>query len=281
MKDLLFVCTIISLVSCSVDSNKASLKSFNDEARSYFINKERAFDSTPLSEAEKCIIKKSVSNDLDQINNWRTVTISDLFCIRNYQVEGIDFDFSFVKDSAENFYFFCLPQINDYIYNLSKYYKEVDNVFVLKDSIDLVDISSSFVDRFTESEILAVKSENFGDKFRLVSNVMHEVFEPLFSQEISIGEFEGKFQNEIREISNSNRNYDKVKDLLDRITKSPNYVIQSCAIKEVGYVLFVYSLENEIDNRIRVGIYLLPQIRRSRIAHSDINTRYKDCLSLP
>ncbi|HEY9046886.1 MAG TPA: hypothetical protein VIN08_13375 [Ohtaekwangia sp.] len=279
MKHLLSICTFISLLSCSTNSNKSSIKSFNNDARTYFINNEEAFDLAPLSESEKCIIKKSISNDLDEINNWRTVTISDQFYIRNYRVEGVDFDFSFVKDSVGNFYFISLPQIHDYIYSLSNYYDEIDNFFVLKDSIDLVDISSPFVDKLTESEIFAMKNGDFGDKFRLLDNLMHEIFELFFLQEISIGEFENEFRNKIIGTS-SNRNYNKVKELLNKITTSSNYVIKSCAIKEVGYVLFVYSLENQIDNQIRIKIYFLPQIKRSRIAHSDISTKYKDCFSL-
>jgi hypothetical protein len=267
------------IFSCSGDSSKSGFRGFNGEAVDYFISNESDLDFTALDGVDECIVKKSILNDLDAMNSNKTVVIDDQFYIRNYYVEGLDFDFSSVKDSANNFYFFSLPQLHDYTFDVSSYYNEIDDFFILKDSIGVVDFSIGSLEMLTRKPVLAVRNEaEFGDKFHLLNDLMHEIFQPIFRQEISIGEFESRFTSEVGNIDENKRDYSKVRVLLNRISTSPNYVLRSCWLKEVGYILFAYSLDEKAE-QIEVEAFLLPKIKRERILHSDVSTKYKECFS--
>jgi hypothetical protein len=116
----------IFLSSCS----NAQTDQFNIGAVEYFessgyISKRPL---TFLNETHNCVLAKSIHNDLDKLNNWKTINLWGTFDVRTYFQPFVQLNFQFVKDlKSDRYYFISFPEVDDYFYHVEKYYDHVND----------------------------------------------------------------------------------------------------------------------------------------------------------
>ena len=129
---------VLALISCKSQTrtspNEDLFKSFNSRAGLYFMNSSQ--DLNPLKKNEQCIVNQTIENDLDDLNNWKLTQIDSLH-IRNYHIEGLEFDFSFVADSRSRFYFIAMPTLYNILTD-SRFYGGAAEGYFRRDSTEIV-----------------------------------------------------------------------------------------------------------------------------------------------
>lgn len=183
MKDSMlarFAIVLIFIVGCSHDKVRSDRGRYNQLASVAFVDNFEKYDFGTLSGSEKCILKETIANDLDEMNDWRTVTIENRFQVRTYHTQYLDLDFAFVK-CGDRFNFITLPDVVSYIYDLRYHYKEEGDGgdWILKDSSAVYTINSTLLNEFLNDSISAIKNRSVFEKATLLNRLIPEIF--LFS----------------------------------------------------------------------------------------------------
>jgi len=274
-------CVMLMLVSITVKTQPTILNShFNESAKEFFVTNFHSLDLSPLSEPDKCVLLNTVANDLGNLNDLRMTIIGDGFLIRNYHEKYLDFHFSFVFDNnSDKFYFISLPQLVDFKTNVMKYYDQInDSTYTIKDPSWLIKLNTSLFDKLFSNDrfLIGVGNDDFTRVFDLASAMLSEMFRDLYQRKISVGEFSGKVEDNYNRKTISKNDLNMINDLIEPMFTEDNYRVQVFSLKEVGYVLFVYFMDQS-QLKIQVDSYLIPNERR-RMVYRQVDTKYRECI---
>jgi hypothetical protein len=276
-------CVMLMLISVIAMTQPKMLNSkrFNEKAKEFFITNLHSLDLSPLSEPDKCVLLKTVSNELETLNDVTMTIIADDFVVRNYHEKYLDLHFSLAFDQiSERFYFISLPQFEDFKMNVTKYYDQInDTTYRLKDPSGIMKLNTSLFDKLFSNDrfIVNLGNDDFSKAFDLASAMLSEMFRDLYQRKISVGEFSGALQDKYNGKGISKNDLNMVNELIQPMFTENNYRVQVFFWKEVGYVLFVYFMDQS-QLKIKVDSYLIPNERR-RMVYRQVDTKYRECIS--
>lgn len=273
MKFYLFTCFII--IGCVGDKN-SDFDGFNYLACEAALRDFDEYDLGALSDSERCILKETIANDLDKLNDWRFVEVDNRFRIRTYHAPYLDLDFAFVKH-GDQFSFITLPDIVKYIYGIRHRYKEQHNKWVLKDSSAVFTLNSVLLDNFLNDNAIAIKERSSFEKATLLNRLLPEIFSSPFFRPISRFEFKDMIDAQINAGEMTNYDYEKIRGLIDHAHPS---TVELCSIffmERVGWVLLNYPDKNLEENKVKVDAYFIVFRERVIITRADENTKYIRC----
>lgn len=273
-----FVVLILIVVSvgCSHNEIRSDRSRFNQLASVTFSNNSENYDLGALYDFEKCILRETIANDLDKMNDWRTVTIENRFQVRTYHASYLDLDFAFVK-CGDRFSFITLPDVVKHIYGVRYHYKEVGDDWILKDSSAMYTINSTLLNEFLNDSISAIKNRSVFEKATLLNRLLPEIFYSPFFRPISRFEFKDMIDAQINAGEMTNYDYEKIRELIDHARPS---VVELCSIffmERVGWVLLNYPDKNLEENKVKVDAYFIVFRERVIITRVDENTKYIKC----
>lgn len=250
-----FFALIMSVVLCEC-SGIPELTNFNKDARSFYNGSIDEIDFGPLAARDKCIITSIVNNELDSLNNSRSVIFDSRFIGRNYYSEYLQLDLNFIYDiQHERFYFFAIPQLTTFFYNFQQLYiQRDDGRKTLRDSISLIDINSSlasdFFNEWFQSSNLAIDQPN-----RSMNEAQHILRYCLISLEknrISLSEFAQILREKVQNDQLSGNTY---RDLLQVIEPDITREVVCYSLPSVGYFLCELIL---LNGEIKCNCKVLP-----------------------
>jgi hypothetical protein len=253
---------------------------FNITAAHYFSQHIDSIDLDPLSTYHKCIVRKTILNDLDELNNDKKVLLHDRFVLRTYFDPYIQLPFTFVRDDLKDkMYFIWMPYLKEQLFNVEYSYHQVnDSIFALNQPVEVIKMPATLIDKFLYDQSFIIDSErSFLDAVNFSQQFLEETLSVIFSREISVAEFERDLEqlfesNEISEV-----NYQKIKtQLINPMFSGGLHDVQSFRLAEVGHCLIVYRTDKDSNNRFKVEIYHLPKSKRwwqARMA----TPRYREC----
>lgn len=271
-----FAIVLIFIVGCSHDKVRSDRGRYNQLASVAFVDNFEKYDFGTLSGSEKCILKETIANDLDELNDWRFVEVDNRFRIRTYHAPYLDLDFAFVKH-GDRFSFITLPDVVKYIYGIRHRYKEQHNKWVLKDSSAVFTLNSVLLDNFLNDNAIAIKELSPFEKATLLNRLLPEIFSSPFFRPISRFEFKDMIDAQINAGEMTNYDYEKIRGLIDHAHPS---VVELCNIffmERVGWVLLNYPDKNLEENKVKVDAYFIVFRERVIITRADENTKYIRC----
>lgn len=264
-------------VGCSHNEVRSERGRFNQLAAVTFSDNSEKYDLGSLHDFEKCILHETIANDLDKMNDWRTVTIENRFQVRTYHTPYLDLDFAFVK-YGDRFSFITLPDVVKHIYDIRDHYQEAGNDWILKDSSAVYTINSTLLNGFLNDSIAAIKKRSVFEKATLLNRLLPEIFYSPFFRSISLYQFKDMLDEQINAGEMKNDDYNKIRKLIEPV--HPSVVNLSCIffLERVGWILLNYPEENLEGNKVKVDAYFIAVRKRSSIVHGEEHIKYFNCL---
>jgi hypothetical protein len=268
---------ILTIIGCSPDTKNIELDHFNDLAGEFVLRNFEEYDLGYLEDFERCILKETIANDLDELNDWRTVTIDDKFQVRNYHAQYLDLDFAIIR-CGEHFSLVTLPDVANFVYDIRRYYQEQGEGWILKDSSAVFSINSDLLNQFLNDSTSAIKEQSSLEKAMLLNRLIPEIFYSPFFRSISLYQFKDMIDEQINTGEIRNDDYSKVRKLIESIHPS---VVNLCTVffmERVGWVLLNYPEENLEGNKVNVDAYFIAVRKRNSIVHGEEHIKYSNCL---
>jgi hypothetical protein len=282
MKYILFY--IIFILGCSMKQSADSYQNFNKEARQTFLKEFNSYDLTPLIGSERCILKETIENDLDEINNWKVSVIKDTFAVRSYNGGYLQLDFSFILDKTSGkYYFLWIPSLKERLFDFRVHYKEKnDTTYVLKDSVYAIKMHTPLLDKFFTHPIFHIDSNenDFFKKYSIARHLMEEAFGEIYKYELDGGVLIGKMKSLLEKKVISNSAYNFINDKFNKpISTIDNYQLETFYFDYAGYILLTYTVDSS-TNFLKVNTYYIPNKERP-LSVRWIATNYRECLAIP
>lgn len=273
---VVFILIVVS-VGCSHNEIRSDRSRFNQLASVTFSNNSENYDLGALYDFEKCILRETIANDLDKMNDWRTVTIENRFQVRTYHASYLDLDFAFVK-CGDRFSFITLPDVVKHVYDVRNHYIEADDGWILKDSSAVYTINSILLNEFLNDSISVIKERSVFEKATLLNRLLPEIFYSPFFRPISLYQFKDMLDAKINSGEMKNDDYNKVRKLIEPV--HPSVVNLSCIffLERVGWILLNYPEENLEGNKVKVDAYFIAVRKRSIVVHGEEHVKYLNCL---
>jgi hypothetical protein len=274
---------LLFLWSCSIGQPSNNYENFNEEAKQTFLKGIDSYDLSPLSGAEKCILKKTIENDLDDGNNWKVSLIHDTFVVRSYEGGFLQLGFSFVKDKVSNkYYFLWIPSLKERLYDFRVHYKEKnDTIFELKEPVTAIKLHTPLLDDFFKHPIFHVGPEKyeFFKKKNVARHLLEEAFEDVYKYEVDGGVLLNKMEDLLNKGIISSATYNLVDEKFNKpISTIENYKLETFYIDYAGYIIFTYSVDST-TNYLKVDTYFIPNKERP-LSVRGITTNYRECLRI-
>jgi hypothetical protein len=272
--------TLLSLACCTRASTQSLSDRFDKNAKEFFVENIQSFDLSPLPKWEQCVLEQTVINDLTLLNNWRTVFFYDSLIIKTYHDSFLQLPFAFIQNKrSKTFYFLWVPFLKDYVYNVdSNYQPKNDTIYVLKEPVEAIKLSSHQLDDFFAKEVFAaVDEQSFFSSVRAAKNLIKEVLPTIYANEISVEAFKARIDQMRTKNEMTKTNYDFIMEKLinpmfDGMDDSFHRV-QTFHMAEAGYVILLYLQQSQ---QLKLDIYFVPEKERPWNARGT-TTNYKDC----
>lgn len=279
---ILFVFIGLSFTTCSSQTSIPSSKEFNKEAKEFFIDQYELFDLSPLDTSEKCILKNTILNDLDQMDNGSVTIFEDRYVIKNYFDTYLRLRFNFVKDILTNrFYFISLPQFDRMLYNVKVNYDEFPNgIYKLKAPREAIRINTSLIDAFfNDGDSFHDTAENTGlnSKFESAAKLIDKIFPDLATSNTMVSNFNSQMHDEYDLGRISESAFNQIMKLLEPLSLNVNCRIEAYLIDKSGFLLFIYSTDSQ-SSKMKIASYFVPEPEGLYISGFNDENRYKDCL---
>jgi hypothetical protein len=277
-RKIISLLTILLFVCCEGNKHESlpKEKEFNAQAKAaYFENCESLI--TQVSQKQKCVLRETISNDLDKINNVAIVLVTETFALRRYEDLYINRPFTFIQDRTNGqFYFLYFPLIERYIYELEEFYRaSQDGTFGLS-SESVVRIECFGCASIIQHEVFKPKDHSdrsFFESVRLANSLFEEAFRPLYEASID-PHYVRKYINEL----SANALIDEQSAKLGQ-RLADNYSldkrIECFYIEGVGYIIFNFS-KNE-NGGLRFDSYLIPLAKRKHRITRSVSPRHTVC----
>lgn len=267
--------------ACASSQNIPTSQEFNRKASEYFLEHFNEFDLSPLDEVEKCMLKKTVENDLNELNGSKIVILHDKFLIKHYFEDYLQLGFSFIEDSKSGKrYFLSLPQLDEFIFDVeANYVQKNDSVYQLEMPRQPVEINTRLLDDmfFSVEDFLVDQSgtRDFYSKSRFAGDLLREgfsFFHPYL--EISLGDFVGRMQKDLSIGLLSHESFNKLMKLEERSLQN-EISLNIFFIEHIGYYLQIYS-RDKATSKLKLDLIMLPDRERS-YSYRHAMIRYRDC----
>lgn len=268
---------LVFSVGCSHNEVRSDRVRFNQLAAVTFSDNSEKYDFGSLYDFEKCILNETIANDLDEMNDWRTVTIENRFQVRTYHTPYLDLDFAFVK-CGDRFSFITLPDVVKHIYGVRYYYKEEGDDWILKDSSAVYTINSTLLNEFLNDSISAIKKRSVFEKATLLNRLLPEIFYSPFLRPVSLYQFKDMIDAQINAGEMKNDDYNKIRKLIEPVHPSVSKLCCIFFMERVGWVLLNYPEENIATGKMKVDAYFIAIRKRGIIVHGEERTKYLKCL---
>jgi len=269
----------IACSNCMYAQIETNSNRFNKTAAKTILSKFEGYDLKPFDETERCILKKVIQNDLDKLNNFRTVLLNDRFFIKNYSENYLGVEFSFVEDIINHrYYFVCVPSLFKFIDNLSFLYEEKnDTLFVLKGGEGFQKLATPLLDSLFLNEGFKVTTSDEREIYKQLKAAQVTTYEVLHSvyNEEPIN-FHVEMENQMKSGLISTSDYDRITKLYN-LHLEENYLVDVCKLDYAGYIMFVYSFNKSASDHVKVDVYFLPKKARNRISHAVKSNYWKEC----
>lgn len=269
------------LFCCSGRPSHPERDSFNVEAASYFSKSFDSLDLTPLSSYEKCILGKTILNDLDELNNYkRTLLCGDRFTVRTYDDPYLQLPFTFVLDNLnQKMYFLWVPHLKEHLFDVSYAYEQTnDSIFTLKEPAAAVRVGAPLIDRFLSDQDLSIKTQrSFLDAVQFSNAFLEEIFKPVLAHRISIAEFEQDLVELLNSGSINEASYENLRTtMIQPVLRENMFDIEVFRLQEAGHVMVVHRADSVTGDRFSLQIYYLPKLTRYWNSRG-VTSRYRDC----
>lgn len=271
---------LVILCSSCQSQDIPTVAEFNKEAADYFVENYQLFDLSPLDDFKKCTLKKIIENDLEELGGPRIAILHDRYLIKEYYDGFLQLHFSFIKEiETGTFYFICLPQLDEFIYDvMANYRQKNDSIYELRslqwqvriNTDPLLNLLSNDDFQFYSSDI----HERF-TKFRYASEVLTESLRLLRRNEISASRLQSALQEDLKQEIITDRAYKMAMQLIDDAVRNENK-IRTYEFDVAGYLITVYSVDKQRPH-VAVDMFFIPKNERKLISRSE-GIKYRDCL---
>jgi hypothetical protein len=278
------ICFLVFLIGCDNRKPESSFdgKYFNMQAKESFFQNREKYDLRSMNEMEKCVLEKTIANELDDLNDWRTAII-DSFYVRRYFLYSINTDFSFARTIRGDFYFIAIPRLNDYLLHdftcMHPYYDCVrDGTIRLKDSVELAvsKINSTMLDEFFKKEVH--HSRPLKQQREESVRLFHEFFPHMMLDHIS-------WEMLIEELANEpepNRTY--IGNFLDPLAMREPMITGNvdCLIykyEPFGWLFYDFYVDAGNSARISLDIYFIAHKNSEKLSYA-LGHEERECMSL-
>jgi hypothetical protein len=206
--------------------------------------------------------------------------INDRFLFKYYHETSLGLPFSFVKDKIlDKFYFFCLPELTKYIWDINSHYtEENDSIYSLIEDAHPVKLKVGLLDEFFKNEAFSVDlndKKSFRKKKELANHIMEETLKFMVPNEVAIDQFKDEFKSRVDSKLLSASAFEEIAKIIDPTFERANYDSRCFNIDGVGHLIITYSL-NKDDSKIKVDFYFMPQTKR-RYPAGRGTTKYTLC----
>lgn len=247
------------------------MRDFNAAAQNQILSKFDTIDLFPMSDREKCILKKTISEFLNELNDFK-ITQIDSFYIRNYALEDLGRNFSVVM-IKDRYYLLTLPRLFEYWYT-DRYYNQTAHGYKLRGADGAISrINSQGFDEFVSNEVFVDSSSYTLGHFMVMLNA---IFPELTYKEVP--------HREIQEwiAEQPPQNQDVIESLLDPIIGSRGKLMmphdwRAYRIDYFGFVLFAFRVNSDVLKPITVDIYFLPFVERFGTFYETDDVKYRNC----
>lgn len=248
------------------------MEEFNTRAKEQIQGNFDEIDLYPMSDREKCILRETISKFLDELNDYKLIQI-DSFYVRNYTIDGLGVNISIVMKEGQ-YYLLCLPRLYEYWYT-DRFYQLDEGAYQLSGAeFSIARVNSSTFDEFISKEMSIGRDRNL--TFRRLMVMLESIFPELMRREIDYDEIQNWLSNQ--PVNNRNVIESVTRPIFDS-KRSLRYPTNWRAFRldHLGYVIFYFSITNEVSHPLSVDIYFLPFAERYGMFYETDDVAYKSC----
>lgn len=279
---------VICLTSCLPNERNNGSAKFNDDAKEFFIKNASSLDLSVLTEEEKCVLSKSIENDLDDLNDWKMALVKDNLVVRRYVEPYTNLNFSFVRDKSLNkLYFASFLDYWSIIFTPErKYYeKRNDTLLVFVDELKILRLNAPTFDTLLKSKEFQVDPNNPRDfyiKANFASRFLGELDQGLLHNKCSLDDLYGYAEKSLGAGHMKKDLSVQIQRLVRKGLDTGAYLVETHYFDFAGYLLVLYSKDgyskHRTNDQLKVEFFWVPFPQRRVVGWGfDRPTEYYEC----
>jgi len=269
------VAIMFTFGGCQSQEMPTSLE-FNRASREYFRDHTYLLDSLNVNQFGRCILEKTIENDLDDLNGSIIVIAQDRFLIKAYFEDYLQMHFSFIKDiKTEKFYFWAIPELSEFLYHVDSNYVLKKDTYKLKRPRAPVKIPTANLNNVLSSDCFRIGDHDPAERvtrFRRASEVLTEAFPLLRSNETSTVGFIGKIHDDFARGLISDSAFNQTMTIVNTGMKTERYM-NVYRFDKIGYLLTIFDGHS---TGITIEMFFLPDNERIYISRL-MTIKYREC----
>lgn len=258
---------MLLLLSC-VRPDESNSAKFNEEAKTYFLTNLDSFNLSALNDEEKCILTKTIENDLNGLNDWKLTMVKDNLEVRSYTDHYTNLNFAFVKDHSQNKMHFvnCLNLWSMIFTPEREYYAEKSDSLFLNGEPRIIKIAIPTLDTLFNKKEFQIDPNDDRDmylKTQLAKNFLVELDFTFLGNRCSPHDLD---DYAVKSLENGSMKEDLYQEVRKLARKD---FVQTHYFDFAGYLAVVFSRSNYSRDRtsaqLGVELFWIPFPRRGKV----------------